>query len=253
MMGTPSKFVTNSGRSVMLEPINVPKASDILAERLRGLILSGKIPEGERLPTERELVEDSGLSRSSVREALRALEVEGLIATRPGRAGGSTVTLPGSGSVARSMELFVKTHGIRLPALLDCRLAVEPFLAGRAAENRTEEDLARIRDLHAQFTRSTNDVLAYKRINLDWHLAVARASGNEVLIVLMEAISQPIYDAADYKEVTTKRIRDETVKAHAAIVDAIEIRDAAAAVSRMQRHLSAYIEVANQTLIARKG
>jgi DNA-binding FadR family transcriptional regulator len=238
---------------VTLEPISVPKASDILAERLRALILSGKIAEGEMLPTERELVQDSGLSRSSVREALRMLEVEGLIVTRPGRAGGSTVKLPGSGSVTRSIELFVKTHGIRLQALLDCRLAVEPFLAGRAAENRTDEDLARIRELHEQFARSTDDVPAYKRINLDWHLAVARASGNEVLIVLMEAISQPIYDAADYKEVTTQRIREETVKAHAAIVEAIERRDAVAATNRMQRHLSAYLEVANRTLLARKG
>ena len=111
-------------RRPMLDPINVPKAADILANRLRDLILSGKVPEGEMLPTERELVEDSGLSRSSVREALRVLEVEGLIVTRPGRAGGSTVKLPGSGSVARSIELFVKTHGVRLQALLDCRLAI---------------------------------------------------------------------------------------------------------------------------------
>jgi GntR family transcriptional regulator, transcriptional repressor for pyruvate dehydrogenase complex len=253
MKATARKSVARSGRSVMLEPIRVPKASDILADRLRSLILSAEIPEGEMLPTERELVQDSGLSRSSVREALRTLEVEGLIATRPGRAGGSTVKLPGSGSVARSIELFVKTHGIRLQALLDCRLAVEPFLAGRAAENRTEDDLESIRELHAQFVQSTHDVPAYKRLNLDWHLAVARASGNEVLIVLMEAISEPVYDAADYKEVTTKRIREETVKAHAAIVEAIEQRDAGAAAHRMQRHLSAYIDVANRTLLARKG
>ena len=72
-MATPNKSLTRSARSVMLEPINVPKASDILAERLRGLILSGKIPEGERLPTERELVEDS-VERAAVD---RALELRG--------------------------------------------------------------------------------------------------------------------------------------------------------------------------------
>ena len=244
---------TKSTRTPMLQPISVPKAADILADRLRDLILSGKVPEGEMLPTERELVAESGLSRSSVREALRVLEVEGLIVTRPGRAGGSTVKLPGSGSVARSIELFVKTHGIRLGDLLDCRLGVEPFLASRAAINRTDEDLAEIRELHQRFSDSTRDLLTYKRLNLDWHLAVARASKNELLIVLMEAIADPIFDSSGYQEVTTEDIRAAAVKAHAGIVRAIEGRDAEAAFNRMQRHLSAYSTVARETLLNAEG
>ena len=243
------KTEAKNGRSPMLQPISVPKAADILADRLRDLILSGKVPEGEMLPTERELVAESGLSRSSVREALRVLEVEGLIVTRPGRAGGSTVKLPGSGSVARSIELFVKTHGIRLADLLDCRLGVEPFLASRAAMNRTEEDLAAIKDLHRRFSESTRDLLTYKRLNLDWHLAVARASKNELLIALMEAIADPIFDSSGYQEVTTEKIRAEAVRAHAGIVRAIEAQDAEDAFNRMQRHLGAFSSVAHQTVL----
>ena len=243
------KADVKADRRPMLDRITVQKAADILANKLRNLILTGKVREGEMLPTERELVEDSGLSRSSVREALRVLEVEGLIVTRPGRAGGSTVKLPGSSSVARSIELFVKTHGIRLPALLDCREAVEPFLAGRAAVNRTEEDLAQIQELHERFINSIGDVLTYKRLNLDWHLAVTRASGNEVLIVLMESIAAPIFDAAGYHEVTTEKIRSEAVKAHSAIMRAIEAKDEEAAFKSMERHLKAYSKVAHQTLL----
>src|SRR3712207_4142903 len=100
------------GPAGMLEPVLVPRASDILAGKLRDIILSGRIPAGGALPTERELVAQSGLSRASVREALRVLEVEGLILTRVGRSGGSTVTLPGRASVARSLELFVRSQGI---------------------------------------------------------------------------------------------------------------------------------------------
>lgn len=232
-----------------VEHILVPKASDILADRLRDMILSGRMTPGASLPAERELVAESGLSRSSVREALRVLEVEGLITTRPGRSGGSTVRLPGRGSVARTMQLFVRSHSVRLGALLECRLAVEPFLAGLAATNRTAEELKGIGDIHERFTASQDDVASYKRLNLDWHLAISRASGNEVLIAFMEAISQPIFDAADYQEVTTPEIRHEAVRAHGAILDAIERQKPDLAFTRMQKHLAAYADIAKAALI----
>lgn len=236
-------------RSPVIETIAVPKASDILAEKLRDLIITGQIAPGESLPAERELVDDSGLSRSSVREALRVLEVEGLIATRPGRAGGSTVKLPGRGSIARSLQLFVRSHGVQLETLLETRIGVEPFLASLAARKRSDRELSEMQVLHAQFEASIDDVAAYKRINLDWHLAVAKASGNELLIAFMEAVSQPIFDAAAYQEVTTPAIRRSAVKAHAAILKAIEVQDPGSAASRMERHLSAYADIARQELL----
>lgn len=225
-------------------PISVPKASDILAEQLRNKILNGDIARGEALPAERELVSESGLSRSSVRDALRLLEVEGLIVTRPGRTGGSTVRLPGRDSVARPMELFVKSHEIHLGSLLDCRLAIEPFLALRAAENRTDDDLVKMQQLHKQFVATTSNIGEYKRLNLDWHMAVAQASHNELLIAFMEAISNPILDAAGYQQVTTAKIREEAKKAHGAILEAIRKQEPELARRRMEKHLRAYIDVA---------
>ncbi len=232
-----------------IAPISVPKASDILAKQLREMILDGSIPPGKSLPPERDLVTSSGLSRSSVRDALRVLEVEGLITTKPGRSGGSIVQLPGRDSVARPLELYVKSHEIDLDSLLDCRLAVEPFLAARAAASRTDADLEEIEDLHRRFMATTDDLDEYKRLNLEWHLAIARASRNDLLIALMEAISQPIFEAAGYRQVTTAEIRQEAKKAHAAILEAIRTQDSELAQRRMEKHLGAYIEVA-QTIEA---
>ena len=116
------KRISNS----LIRPIVVPKASEVLAERLRNLIVQGHFSPGDMLPTERDLVVEAGLSRTSVRDALRVLESEGLITTRAGRTGGSIVTLPGRDTVARSVELFVRTHGVRLASLLECRVAIEP-------------------------------------------------------------------------------------------------------------------------------
>lgn len=229
-------------------PLIVPKASDVLAGRLREMIVSGGYATGDLLPTERDLVSESGLSRASVREALRVLEVEGLISTRPGRTGGSTVTLPGRASVARSVQLFVRSHGITLGALLECRVGVEPFLARLAAVKRTPRELEEMTALHEAFVRNRDDVPEYKRLNLEWHLAVARASRNEPLVALMEAIAGPIQLAAAYQQVTTDALRAEAVAAHARILQAIRDRDPKAAFRHMDRHVSAYSEVARRSL-----
>ncbi len=230
----------------IITPVLVPKASDVLAARLRALILSGQLAPGDSLPAERDLVIESGLSRAPVREALRVLESEGLIVTRPGRAGGSVVTRPGRASVARSVEQFVRIHDVRLESLLDCRLAIEPMLAKLAAQHRTAAEFDELERLHVAFIASVVDVEAYRRVNLEWHLAVARASRNEPLTALMEAISAPIMEAARDQHVTTPEIRRAAVKVHGSIMRAIEAQDARAAHDRMARHLGAYSEIARE-------
>ena len=230
--------------ATQIAPIVVPKASDILAAQLRDMIVQGELSPGSLLPSERDLVVESGLSRSSVRDALRILESEGFITTKVGRSGGSMVTLPGRDVVARSVELFVRTHGIRLDSLLECRVAIEPTLARLAARNRTDAELARMTELHQQFENSVDDVKEYKRINLEWHLSVARSSGNEPLIALMEAITMPIRDAMDYQHVTTPEMRAGAVRAHTVILEAIRKQDEQTATRRMERHVTAYRDVA---------
>lgn len=229
--------------SRLLTAVVVPKASDVLASRLRELIMRGEISPGSHLPPERELVAESGLSRTSVRDALRVLESEGLIATKLGRTGGSVVTLPGRASVARSVELFVRTHGIRFESLLECRVAVEPTLARLAAGRRTTAQIDEMESLHQRFVASVEDVPLYKNLNLDWHLAIARASANEPLIALMEAISRPIRDAMDFRDVTTAEMRMVAIRAHTAILKAIRERDEEAAFRKMYRHVDAYREM----------
>lgn len=235
-----------------LEPVVVPKASDALADQIRNLIVAGTFMPGDMLPTERDLMVETGLSRTTVRDALRVLESRGLIVTKPGRAGGSMVTLPGRDSISRSVELFVRTHGIRLSSLLECRVAVEPALARLAALNRTKAQLDEMNTLHKRFAESVDNVPEYKRINLDWHLAIARASQNEPLMALIEAITLPIREAMDYQDVTTPEIRASAVKAHSAIMRAIQDQDGDAAFNRMSRHVGAYRDIAVATIEGRE-
>src|SRR5664279_4925935 len=116
-------------RAVKLTPMQVPKASDILADDLRERILRGEFPEGTALPPERELVTQTRMSRTTVREALRILEVQGLVGIRTGRAGGAFVQRPGGESVASSVSLVIRGQHIRMAALMETREALEPSCA----------------------------------------------------------------------------------------------------------------------------
>lgn len=230
--------------AVRIGQVNVPKAADILASQLRTMIVEGVFPPGTQLPSERVLMEESGLSRTSVRDALRTLEAEGLITTHLGRFGGSMVTRPQRNIVARQVELFVRTHGIQLSSLLECRVAIEPTLARLAARNHSASQLEEMTALHEKFVASVDEIRAYKAINHDWHLSVCRASGNEALIALMEAISIPVREAMDYQHVTTAELRRLVVKAHASILDAIRNRAEDQAERRMLRHVTGYRDIA---------
>src|ERR1700687_6506959 len=94
--------------SVLLSPGDVPKTSDVLARELRERILSGELVEGTALPAERELVKQTHMSRATVREALRILEVQHLVRVRAGRAGGAFVQRPTTKSMAGSVTLMIR-------------------------------------------------------------------------------------------------------------------------------------------------
>lgn len=227
----------------VLSPLQVPKASDVLANDLRERILRGEFPEGQSLPPERELVLQTAMSRTTVREALRILEVQGLVTIRTGRAGGAFVRRPDGGSVANSVDLLIRGRQIRLDDLLETREAIEPACARLAARYRTAEDLARLEALNERIAESANATLAdFLRANVDWHVAVARASHNELLAGMMQALSQAIYEGTDNQGFVDETVKATTVRAHQTITRAIREQDGEAAVRRMSRHVHSYAE-----------
>ena len=222
-----------------LGPIHVPRSSEVLASQLRVHILDGSIADGVALPAERDLVVQTGLSRGSVREALRILHTEGLITTRPGRLGGSVARRPGDDALARYVGLFVQGRGISLMSLLQVREAIEPSIASLAATNRTKEDLAELTATTQRLEEAFANVPVYLAENVNWHVAVATASHNELLKAFLTAISGLIFKASAIENFATEEVRTQVMKAHRRILDAIVERDADAASRRMARHLAA--------------
>src|ERR1700736_3260317 len=174
---------TNSARarsSVLLKPVDVPKASDVLARELRERILSGELTEGTALPAERELVKQTQMSRATVREALRILEVQNLVRVRAGRAGGAFVQKPTTKSMASSVSMLIRGRRIKLADLMETREALEPFCAELAARKRTEDELAAVDGANKNIPEPNTDLPAFLQANLDWHVGVAMASHNEL-------------------------------------------------------------------------
>src|ERR1700756_5799601 len=116
-----------SQSELRLGPVEVPKASDFLAGERRERILTGELAEGDPLPPERELVKQTQMSRATVREALRILEVQNLVRVRAGRAGGAFVQRPTTKSMANSVTLLIRGQKIRLADLMETREALGPF------------------------------------------------------------------------------------------------------------------------------
>src|SRR5271167_2505989 len=231
-----------SRSAIRLSPIDVPKASEVLAGELRERILTGELAEGDPLPAERELVKQAQMSRATVREALRILEVQNLVRVKTGRAGGAFVQRPTTKSMANSVSILIRGRRIKLVDLMETREALEPFCAELAARNRTDEDLAELDRANKAIADPEADLAQFLQANLDWHVGVAVASHNELLTGFMMALSQAIYAGTENEAFVDSAVRAVTTKAHRAITTAIRDRDTTAAGRRMRRHVHSYAD-----------
>jgi DNA-binding FadR family transcriptional regulator len=223
------------------------KGSGALADALRERILAGDLDPGTALPPERELVDETGLGRGSVREALRMLEAEGLIRTKAGRYGGTFTTLPDEHGLARFVSLFVRGRRVPIRALLEARTTIEPRLAYYAARNRTAADITAL-GAACDALEAATDGPAFGECNLAWHYAVATASHNELLVAFLTSISSAI---ARESEVHARAfassfgdVRSAVIRAHRGVTAAVEAGESETAQRRMERHLNAYAATA---------
>jgi DNA-binding FadR family transcriptional regulator len=214
-----------------------------LAERLREDILSARLSEGDPLPSEWALVEESGLTRAGVRRALAALAADGLIRTRPGNNGGSVVAKPNRAALVANIEVFLRTHSAGDDeTVLEAREAIEPWAAALAARRRSADDMERLDAANERMEAGIEDLALYLRANLDWHRAVATASGNSILVSFMDAISRAVEVQTDSAEFNTMDVRRTAIRAHRRVTEAIAQQDADAAQRRMSRHVHGFGE-----------
>lgn len=215
------------------------KSCDLLADMLRERILSGTLPPGAKLPTERELAAGSGLSRGSVREAIRVLNAEGLVEARLGRYGGTIVSEPGQKMIADVVNRFARGRKLSHLILHEAREALEPSVARLAAQRRSEADLHMLQALHADLAGAVEDHDRFVRLNVAWHAAIGAVSGNDLLASFLLSLASGFVDATDTDDFDTVAVRQGVVRIHARILAAIAAQDGDAAERRMRRHIRA--------------
>jgi GntR family transcriptional regulator, transcriptional repressor for pyruvate dehydrogenase complex len=222
---------------VRFEPIRQQRAHEYVAEQIRRHIALRLIKPGEALPAERELAVMFGVGRPTIQHALRLLEATGLVEARRGRHGGTFITTPDQDSLAAD-DLIVRVMRQRkeLEDLLLFRRLVEPAVARVAAGSRGDSDIEAMRRAIQGMEASTTEP-DYMRHDTDFHLAIARATGNAFLIRSIEEIRMLLNDAMTLlpeSDAWHLRISSE----HTALLDAMENQDMDAAESLMQEHVA---------------
>lgn len=215
-----------------------PRLSDKVADTILETILSRKLQVGDRLPSERELGEQFGVSRTVVREAVRALVAKGVIEVRSGS--GLRVAAVDAAAVTESMSLFLRGGSFDFEKVHEVRALLEVHIAGLAAERATDDDLARLREVHDRMEREAGDVEAAARDDLEFHRAIARATQNDLYLLLLDSIGSTLIDIR--RENLGSGSTPMTLGQHAQVLDRMVARDAAGARKAMATHLEGVAE-----------
>jgi GntR family transcriptional regulator, transcriptional repressor for pyruvate dehydrogenase complex len=213
--------------------VNKVSISEDIAQQILDLISSGNLVPGQRLPSERELCKNFGAARSSLREALRGLSMIGVLTARVGE--GTSVAADGGKFLGKIMEWRLITEKHDIENLLEVRIALEGIAAANVALHGTEADIAKLGALLAKMKSSVKDKKQFAAFDLEFHVTLAKASGNSLLFDLICMIRNQLVTALD--KLLLPHVRPLTYKEHAAIFQAIERRDAKSASDAMHSHL----------------
>lgn len=213
-------------------PIQPTRASTSVITQIRAAIMSGRFRKGDRLPTEREMARQFGVSRVTVRDALRALEAAGLIEIRVGGQGGPYVTQPGPALLAENLRTHLHLQGTTFAELAEARLALETTAARLAAERATEEDLVEMRAA----IQEPGPVATATR-SVDFHTALVRAAHNSALLTMFLAAQSLLAEAFGTLHASQPDMAEVARRVHTELYEAIARRDSETAIRLMRDHL----------------
>lgn len=233
----------DSEASDFTDPIDLfetlPREST-LASRVAGqieqLILDGHLKPGDRLPSERQLADQFGVSRTVVREAVRSLAAKNLLHVQAGS--GTIVSTPSAESVAQTMSLFLRVGQLELDydKVHEVRRALEIAIAGAAAERRTPADIAAMEEILQQARRIRGNRDEFAANDVAFHAALAQATHNELYILLLDSVADIMLQvrqmAFDVPDMPTRALAH-----HADILTEVKAGDADAARDAMRGHL----------------
>ncbi|SNQ47006.1 GntR family transcriptional regulator [Frankia canadensis] len=232
-----------------IDHIRVPKAGELVASQLRRQIVRGELVAGTMLPTEAILMQRFGVSRPTLREAIRMLEADGLITVIRGSRGGARVQVPDPASLARQAGAVLQHRHASLKDVYDIRTLLETQAAGMAARSRTPEKIARLEELLAAEERAVEgEHDAFLAADEALHLGVVGLAGSttlELLVRMLYAVVESANIASSLSSPAPQAelaIRVRTHRSHAKLVRLVREGTAEEVEQYWNRHLRSVSE-----------
>lgn len=221
----------------MFKAVSLNRVSHVIVDQIKLLLREGRLRPGDRLPSERELCERFGVSRVTVREALRVLEANGLIDIRVGARGGAFITSPTSQQIGEGLADLLNLSPLTAADVTEARQVFELGIIPLLVERATDHDIAALREMvmvhKAALDRGEYDM----SMSADFHARVAACTHNPAIEMLVQSFHGPLLLSLLEAKGTAPLMGQRGVQEHAAFIDAIAARDADRAVAIMIKHL----------------
>lgn len=235
-----------SGPKAPRQQVNQPRVAEMIATTFRRRILEGDLVDGDFLPKSDELTTMFGVSKPSIREAMRILETEGLISVRRGNVGGAKVHAPNASTAGYTIGLVLQAGQVTMADLGSALLDLESACAARAASrlDRSRTVVPHLLVLHNQLEQARKDPAGFTRIARQFHEAIVTGGGNATMALLAGALEslwskhEAIWLEFRDAEVDDDEVAQRVLDAHMDIVEAIERGDALRARDLVLHHLA---------------
>jgi DNA-binding FadR family transcriptional regulator len=183
-------FMPDADETTMFRPARPRRAFDEIIEQIRALIESGELRPGDRLPSERALAEQFAVSRNTVREALRMLEISGLVVLKRGATGGAFIAHADTSTVTSSLTDALRLTDVSLADVTDATRRIATVVTRAACETITDDDIAAMETNLKEVARLT-EAGEWERkahVNLEFQRLLAQATGNPILVIMMDSL-----------------------------------------------------------------
>lgn len=213
------------------------RMSEAIVEQIRGLIRSEQLRPGDRLPSERDLGERMGVSRVTIREAMRVLEAGGLIEIKVGARGGAIVTSPSSSKIGSGLADLISLSPLTAGEVTEARQVFELGIIPLVVERATDDDIAELREMVAEHQAALKSGEYGMPMSAAFHVRVAACTHNAAIEMLVHSFHGPLLMSLREAQVAAPLMGHRGTAEHRDFVEAVARRDAAKAEEIMRVHL----------------
>ena len=236
----------DAGKGDLLTRVSIGRISEVIVDQVRLLIRQGQLAAGDRLPSERELCERFGVSRVTVREALRVLEANGLVEIRVGARGGAFVTAPSSRLVGEGISDLITLSSLTAVEVTESRMVFELGIVPLVCDRATKADIDALHEICDRSAAALEGDEYPLELSAEWHTRYAQAAHNRAVAMLVESLHGPLLMSLERARQAAPLHGRRGVEEHRALVNAIAKKNVQKATELMSTHLNRTAERLNE-------